>query len=207
MFRIAVQVALRGLQDLLSRLQTLFDDGVGTFADDQDLAFGGAHDHSHALPVRVEFDQVEQLILLHTVPGLANHVVVLVALFEEKAAVASAVDQSKLIWTGGIISNVFGTKLGFFDVSYHSVAQTECLMEALQVSIVLMIRVLDLLRKRCVLKIDVCDTFWIVEGRRVITTILKASGGETLEFHDVLGESARFVAEDVVNHAELLIEI
>ena len=61
--------------------------------------------------------------------------------------------------------------------------------------------------KLFILKVDICDTWCVFYILRFIYSITTASNWYFLELHHVLSQSACFVTEDVVHHAELLIEI
>ena len=61
--------------------------------------------------------------------------------------------------------------------------------------------------KLFILKVDICDTWCVLYVFRLINTITTLSDRDFLELHHVLSQGACFVTEDVVHHAELLIEI
>jgi hypothetical protein len=84
---------------LFAILKTLLDNGVSPFADHKHFILRCAYDNSHSLACRVELKQVQKLILLYPVPRLANHIVVHVSLFKEKAEMPGTVDQGKLVGT------------------------------------------------------------------------------------------------------------
>ena len=85
--------------------------------------------------------------------------------------------------------------------------KAQCLKEVFEVQMVLMVGVLDVLVIIRVFKVYICDTGRVVEGGRIIFTILIRTCTEAFEFHHVLGERASFVTEYVMNHAELFVEI
>ena len=72
---------------------------------------------------------------------------------------------------------------------------------------VVMVGVLDMLVIIWVFKVYIRDTGRVVEGGRIILTILIRTCTEAFEFHHVLRERASFVTEYVMNHAELFVEI
>ena len=86
-------------------------------------------------------------------------------------------------------------------------AEAQCLKEVLKVLIVVMIGVLDMLKKVWVFKVYIRDTGWVLEGSRIIFTILIWTCREAFEFHYVLGKRASLVTEYVVDHAELFVKI
>lgn len=117
------------------------------------------------------------------------------------------VDQRELVRTRGVIDDVLFSLSRLFRVSDDSVAEAESLMEALQVLIVLMGPVVDVLVELRVLKVNICDSWWVFDWFRVVFPILKLACRESLELHDVLGERACLIAENVVHHAELLVQV
>ena len=117
------------------------------------------------------------------------------------------VDQRELVRTRGVIDDVLFSLFRLFRVSDNSVAEAESLMEALQVLIVLMGPVVDVLVELRVLKVNICDSWWVFDWFRVVFPILKLACRESLELHDVLGERACLIAENVVHHAELLVQV
>lgn len=117
------------------------------------------------------------------------------------------VDQRELVRTRGVIDDVLFSLFRLFRVSDDSVAEAESLMEALQVLIVLMGPVVDVLVELRVLKVNICDSWWVFDWFRVVFPILKLACRESLELHDVLGERACLIAENVVHHAELLVQV
>ena len=117
------------------------------------------------------------------------------------------VDERKLIRTRGVVDDVLFSLFRLLRVSDDSVAETESLMELLQVLIVLMGSVVDVLMELSVLEVNICDARRVFDRLRVVFTVLKLAGRESLELHDVLGERACLVAENVVHHAELLVQV
>ena len=117
------------------------------------------------------------------------------------------VDQRELVRTRGVIDDVLFSLFRLFRVSDDSVAEAESLMEALQVLIVLMGPVVDVLVELRVLKVNICDSWWVFDWFRVVFPILKLACRESLELHDVLGERACLIAENVVHHTELLVQV
>lgn len=117
------------------------------------------------------------------------------------------VDQRELVRTRGVIDDVLFSLFRLFRVSDNSVAEAESLMEALQVLIVLMGPVVDVLVELRVLKVNICDSWWVFDWFRVVFPILKLACRESLELHDVLGERACLIAENIVHHAELLVQV
>ena len=117
------------------------------------------------------------------------------------------VDQRKLVRTRGVVDDVLFSLFRLLRVSDDSVAETESLMEALQVLIVLMGPVVDVLVELRVLEVNICDAWRVFNRLRVVFTVLKLAGRKSLELHDVLGERACLVAENVVHHAELLVQV
>ena len=117
------------------------------------------------------------------------------------------VDQRELVRTRGVVDDVLFSLFRLLRVSDDSVAETESLMEALQVLIVLMGPVVDVLVELRVLKVNICDSWWVFDWFRVVFPILKLACRESLELHDVLGERACLIAENVVHHAELLVQV
>ena len=79
--------------------------------------------------------------------------------------------------------------------------QTQRSEKVLEVLTVLMTLISDVFFKPVVLKVNICDTWWVFKLLRVIFAILVLTRTETLEFHNILCESARLITEDVVHHA------
>ena len=65
--------------------------------------------------------------------------------------------------------------------------------------------VLHVLNKIRILKVHIGDTWCVCNTAGCIDTILVHSCRELLELHHILSQSARLIAENVVNHAKLLI--
>ena len=68
-----------------------------------------------------------------------------------------------------------------------------------------MFAILDVLFKPFVLKVYIRDAWRVLIFLRVIFAVLKLPCTETLELHHILCERARFIAENVVHHAQLLV--
>ena len=119
----------------------------------------------------------------------------------------STVDQGQLIWTGGVVGYVLFTFLCFLNVSNDGMTESESFVEPLQLLIILMIWILDVILEFRVLEIDIGNTWWILKWLRIIYTILELTSRETFELHDVLCESASFIAKDIVHHTQLFIQV
>ena len=117
------------------------------------------------------------------------------------------VDERELIRTRGVVDDVLFSLFRLLRVSDDSVAETESLMELLQVLIVLMGSVVDVLMELSVLEVNICDARRVFDRLRVILTVLKLACREPLELHDVLSERSCLVAENIVHHAEFLVQI
>lgn len=201
MLRIGIEEALGSFQVRLVRAKTFFNDRICTFADDKDLIFRRSDNHSHSLTRRIELDQIEKLVLADAVPGITNHVVVLITLTEEEAQVPCTIDQGELVRTRGIIDDILNSLRRLLNVSDDGMAKAEGLMEALQVLAVLMRSIIDVVVVLLVLKVDISDARWILDGLWIIFTVLKLSSRESLELHDVLSKRTSLITEDVVHHA------
>ena len=70
-----------------------------------------------------------------------------------------------------------------------------------------MISILDVILEFRVLEVDISDTWWILKWLRIIYSIFELTSWETFKLHDVLCESASFIAEDIVHHAQLFIQV
>ena len=86
-------------------------------------------------------------------------------------------------------------------------AQTKSLDEAEKVLVILMVLVRYMPREVLILKIDISDTRSILLFLWFIITVLVHAGGEAFELHDILGQSAGFVREYIVDHSELLVKV
>ena len=67
--------------------------------------------------------------------------------------------------------------------------------------------ILDMLFKTWILEVDVCDAWGVLSWYRIVAAVLIISGRELFEFHDVLGERASFITEDVMHHAQLFVQV
>ena len=61
--------------------------------------------------------------------------------------------------------------------------------------------IIDVVVVLLVLKVDISDARWILDGLWIIFTVLKLSSRESLELHDVLSKRTSLITEDVVHHA------
>ena len=52
-----------------------------------------------------------------------------------------------------------------------------------------------------VLKVYICDTWSIRDTSWLVNAVAFGTDGDLLELHDVLSQSSRLVAKDVVDHA------
>ena len=85
--------------------------------------------------------------------------------------------------------------------------QTQRSEKVFEVLTILMTLISDMFFKPVVLKVNICDTWWVFELLRVIFAILVLPRTETLEFHNILCESACLITKDIVHHAQFFIKI
>ena len=83
------------------------------------------------------------------------------------------VDQRELVRTRGVVDDVLFSLFRLLRVSDDSVAETESLMEALQVLIVLMGPVVDVFVELRVLEVNICDAWRVFNRLRVVFSVLK----------------------------------
>ena len=180
---------------LLAFLKALLDDRVCSFADNQDPIIRSLYNDGHTLSSTVKLNNIKQLVALFAIPSLAHHIAFIVTTLEHEAKVACTVYQSKLIRRASIVDCVLLLWLlfSFFDVCDYSVAQTECLQEALHTSMIWMLSVLKLSIQILIIKVDigntrlVDDTFWVIQAKLMIID------REFLELHYILCQSAGLV--------------
>ena len=120
---------------------------------------------------------------------------------------AGSIDQGQLVGTRGVVGDILVALLVNFHVCDDRVAQAERLVEAFQVLVVLVVGIFDVIVEIGVLKVHVCDARGIVERLRIIFAVFEAARGETLELHDILRQGAGLIAEYVVDHSKLLVQI
>ena len=85
--------------------------------------------------------------------------------------------------------------------------ETQSFKELLEWFVVLMVSVVDVLLEVGVVKVHVGHSGSVLFRLWVVHTILVRAGRESLELHDVLGQCTSLVAEDVVHHAKLLVQV
>ena len=112
------------------RSQPLFDDAIGAFAKGQNFVFRRSYYHGHALPSRVKFDHFQKLVLALAFPCLTQECTIIVVSLEEKAEMPRSVNQSELIWRGGIVDYVLLSVIGLFFITKDSVTKSKCLEKA-----------------------------------------------------------------------------
>ena len=185
---------------LLTSSESLFDDRIGTLADDQDLPFRSANHHGHSLTCRIELDQVKKLILADTVPSITDHVVVLISFTEEESQMSSTIHESELIWTRGVIDDVLLALLSLLVVRDDCMAESQSFMESLQVLAILMASIVHVVIELLIFKVDIGYTRWVLVRLWIILSIFKLTSGESLELHDILGERASLITENIMDH-------
>jgi hypothetical protein len=89
----------------------------------------------------------------------------------------------------------------------HRVAEAKGLEETFENSIIFVFFVVDVLVILCILKIDIGDARGILDGRWVFAAILIKARREPFELHNVLGQCACFVTENVVYHAQFFVQV
>ena len=70
-----------------------------------------------------------------------------------------------------------------------------------------MARIFNVLVVLRVIKVDISDAGWVLFSLRILCSILKFAHGEAFELHHILRQCARLVAEDVMHHSELLVQV
>ena len=85
--------------------------------------------------------------------------------------------------------------------------QTQRGKKVLEVLTVLMALILDVFFKPVILKVYICYTRWVFKLLRVVFAILKLPRTKTFEFHNILCQSARLIAEDIVHHSQFFIQV
>ena len=81
------------------------------------------------------------------------------------------------------------------------------LEEALENGVVFMFIVTDVLVVLFILKVNVGDAWGVLERRGLVAAVLVKTCRESFELHNVLGKSACFVTEYVVDHPQFFVQV
>ena len=73
-------------------------------------------------------------------------------------------------------------------------------MESLQVLAILMTSIVYMVIELLIFKVDVGYTRWVLVRLWIILSIFKLTSGESFELHDILGERASLITENIMDH-------
>ena len=120
---------------------------------------------------------------------------------------ACTIDKCQLVRRGSIVGDILLAILALFLICNDCMAKTKRFNKCSNHLIVWVVFVLHVLLKIRVLEVHICDTGCVIHTAGLIGTILVHASGELLELHHILSQSACFIAENVLYHAKLLIQI
>ena len=83
---------------LLISFQALFNNRIGSFANDEDLALWVFYDHRHAFSGAVKLNYIEEFVTTFSIPSLTDHITIIVTRLKHKSKMARTIDEGKLIW-------------------------------------------------------------------------------------------------------------
>ena len=113
---------------LLISFQALFNNRIGSFANDEYLALWVFYDHRHAFSSAVKLNYIEEFVTAFSIPSLTDHITFIVTRLKHKSKMARTIDEGKLIWRTSIVySVILLCLLVDFSICDNCVTKAECL--------------------------------------------------------------------------------